>query len=118
MDLNNKLLAIGKVVPNKFVCQFVFNGLPRSYKGVVQTLSNLDTIFTFDHLTTRLMVEATCQKQWTSQLGNEKTLAIDFNHVTTLQPRGFITARQLRGQFPIKTMFVHMVFLKEKDDNF
>jgi hypothetical protein len=62
MDLKNKLLAVGKVVPNKYVCQLVFNGLPRSYKGFVQTLSNMDIIFTFDHLTTRLMAKATCQK--------------------------------------------------------
>jgi hypothetical protein len=63
MDLNNKLSAIGEVVPNKYVCPLVFNGLPRSYKKVVQTLNNLYIIFTFDQLTTRLMAKVACQKQ-------------------------------------------------------
>jgi hypothetical protein len=63
MDLKNKLLAVGEVIPNKYVCQLVFNGLPRSYEKVAQTLSNMDTIFTFDQLITRLMAKITCQKQ-------------------------------------------------------
>lgn len=63
MDLKNKLLAIGEVVPNKYVCQLVFNGLSRSYEKVVQTLNNMYTIFSFDQLTTRLMAEVACQKQ-------------------------------------------------------
>ncbi len=46
------------------------------------------------------MAKVACQKQWTSQLSNEKTLAIDFNCATTLQPRGFISVGQLRDQFP------------------
>jgi hypothetical protein len=38
MDFKNKLLAIGKVVPNRFIYQFVFNGLPRSYEQTIQTI--------------------------------------------------------------------------------
>ena len=58
--------------------QLLLNGLPRSYEGVVQTLSNLDIILTFDQLTTRLLTEAARQEQRTSQLGDEEALAAYF----------------------------------------
>lgn len=64
MDLKNKLLAIGEVVPNKFIYQFVLNGLPISYEWVVQTLSNMDTILTFDQLIAKLIAKTTHQEQW------------------------------------------------------
>jgi len=46
------------------------------------------------------LAEAADYKQQTSQLGDRKTLTINFNHATTLQLRGFISVGQLRGQFP------------------
>ncbi len=49
MDLENKLLAVGEVIPNIFDYQLVLNGLLRSYERVIQTLSNLDIMFTFDN---------------------------------------------------------------------
>ncbi len=57
MDLKNKLLAIRGVVPNRFIYQLILNGLPRSYEQVVQTLSNMDTVFPFDQLIAKLLAK-------------------------------------------------------------
>jgi hypothetical protein len=57
MDFKNKLLAIRGVVPNRFIYQLILNGLPRSYEQVVQTLSNMDTIFPFYQLIAKLLAK-------------------------------------------------------------
>ncbi len=56
----------------------MLNGLQKSYESVVQALSNLDIVFTFDQLIGKLLAEVACQEQQTSQLGDE-VLAIHFN---------------------------------------
>jgi hypothetical protein len=47
-DLKDKLLALDEAILNNSLYQLVFNDLSRNYEGVVQTLNNLDTIFSFD----------------------------------------------------------------------
>jgi hypothetical protein len=63
MDLKNKLLAIGEVVPNRFIYQLILNGLPQSYEQVVQTLNNMDNVLIFDQLIAKLLAKTTHQKQ-------------------------------------------------------
>jgi hypothetical protein len=63
MDLKNKLLVIGEVVPNRFIYQLILNGLPKSYERIVQILSNMDTILTFDQLIAKLLAKTTRQEQ-------------------------------------------------------
>ena len=95
-DLKNKLLAIGDTVSDQTICQLLLNGLPRSYEGVVQTLSNLDTVLTFDQLSTRLLTEAARQEQRTSQLGDDEALVTHFKY--NRMPPGMHSTP--RGQYP------------------
>jgi hypothetical protein len=76
--LKNKLLLIGKIVSNRSICQLVLNDLQKSYESVVQTLSNLDILLTFDQLIGKLLAEVPCQEQQTSQLGDEGASKIHF----------------------------------------
>jgi hypothetical protein len=88
--LKNKLLSLGKIVLDRSICRLVLNGLRKSYESVVQTLSNLDIVLTFDQLIGKLLAEVACQKQQTSQLGDEKALAIHFNQaVRNIVPERF-----------------------------
>ncbi len=57
MDLKNKLLVIGRVIPNRLIYQLIFNGLPKSYEQVVQTLSNMDIVLPFDQLIAKLLAK-------------------------------------------------------------
>ncbi len=82
-NLKNKSLLLGKAILDKSICQLVFNAYEEVMK-VVQTLNNLDTIFTFDQLIAKLLAENVRQKQQTLRLGNEKAFIIDFNQATTL----------------------------------
>ena len=97
--LKNHLLSMGEMVPDKNICQSMLNGLPRSYEGVVTTLSNLDTLLTFDQLAAKLLMEVARQEQRTSQLGDEEALATYVHHANMFQPRGSITPH-FCGQFP------------------
>jgi hypothetical protein len=47
-DLKDKLLALDEAVLNNSLYQLIFNNLSKNYEGIVQTLSNLYTIFNFD----------------------------------------------------------------------
>ena len=59
-ELKNKLATMGEIVSHKSLTQLVLNGLPRSYKSIIQTLIHQNVALTFDQISASLLTEAHC----------------------------------------------------------
>lgn len=57
-NIRNQLLFMKEPIHNKSIYQLLLNSLSRCFEDIIQTLSNLDIAFTFDQLSSKLLIEA------------------------------------------------------------
>jgi hypothetical protein len=78
-DLKMRLAAIGQPVDDKTLIQLVLIGLPRSFEGIIKTLTSMDNLLTFTALSSKLLSEAHRMEQRQKQLGDDKALVVQFS---------------------------------------
>lgn len=64
-DLKNRLTVLGEPIPERMLMNLLI-GLLRSYKGVIQNLSTMDIVSSFERMSAKLITEHHCMK-WRDQ---------------------------------------------------
>ena len=79
-DLKKRLAALGQSVEDCTLVELVLNGLPKSYEGVIHTVSMAPTLLTSVHLSAKLLVEVHHMELQNKQMGDEEAL-MQFNTI-------------------------------------
>ena len=87
-ELKNRLSSMDERLTDRNINQLVLNGLPRSFKSLIQTLTHIDPNMTFERLSSSLLSKAHRRQHRTQQVGDDEVLAASFQRQMNFRGQG------------------------------